>query len=257
MEPHQIHSGFSDTSNRASVVALIPARYAASRFPGKLMQKLGSKSVICHTHDNTVATGLFDEVIVVTDSEIIYKEITGNGGKAVMSRKQHESGSDRIAEAIENMEVDIVVNVQGDEPFVQREPLEKLLQVFYSEGGEKVQVASLMQQLNEQQFIEDTNYVKVAVDRNMNALFFSRSVIPYRRNTEIAITYYEHIGVYAFRKQALMNFTKWPMTPLESAEKIECLRYLEYGIPIKMVLTQYMGVEIDTPEDLTRAEKYL
>lgn len=243
--------------NPGCVVALIPARYAATRFPGKLMQKLGKKSVILHTHDNTIATGLFDEVIVATDSDVIYKEITGNGGKAVMSRKLHESGSDRIAEAVEDLTADIVVNVQGDEPFVQKEPLEKLLAVFKGEEGKKVQVASLMQELKEQKLIEDPNYVKVVVDRNMNAIFFSRSIIPYPRNTEAAITYYEHIGVYAFRKQALMNFTNWPVTPLENVEKIECLRYLEYGVPLKMVVTEYMGVEIDTPEDLARAERLI
>ncbi len=234
-------------------IALIPARYAATRFPAKLMQLLGNKTVIRHTYDNTVATGLFDEVIVATDSEIIFNEIVSNGGKAVMSQRPHESGSDRIAESVANLEVDIVVNVQGDEPFVQKEPLEKLLQVFDGEAGKQVQVASLMQVLKEQQFINDPNYVKVAVDRKMNAIFFSRSVIPYPRNTDIAITYYEHIGVYAFRKQALMDFTNWPMTPLENAEKIECLRYLEYGVPIRMVETNYIGVEIDTPEDLERA----
>lgn len=243
--------------NRGSVIALIPARYAASRFPGKLMQKLGEKSVILHTHDNTIVTGLFDDVIVATDSNIIYNEIVSNGGKAVMSKKEHESGSDRIAEAVADMDVDIVVNVQGDEPFVKKEPLEKLLKVFEGEEGKHVQVASLMQELKEQKFIEDPNYVKVAVDTNMNAIFFSRSVIPYPCNAEIAITYYEHIGVYAFRKQALINFTNWPVTPLENAEKIECLRYLEYGIPIKMIVTKYMGVEIDTPEDLVRAAKLL
>ncbi len=245
------------STNTGSVIALIPARYAASRFPGKLMQKLGDKTVILHTHNNTVATGLFDEVIVATDSDIIYKEITGNGGKAVMSRRPHESGSDRIAEAVADIDADIVINVQGDEPFVQHEPLKKLLDVFKGEKGKSVQVASLMQVLKEQKLIEDPNYVKVVVDRNMNAIFFSRSVIPYPRNTETAITYYEHIGVYAFRKQALMNFTNWPITPLESAEKIECLRYLEYGIRIRMVVTEYMGVEIDTPEDLIRAAKLI
>jgi len=247
----------NSSTNRNSVIAFIPARYAATRFPAKLMQKLGDKTVILHTHDNTVATGLFDDVIVVTDSEIIYKEITGNGGKAVMSRKQHESGSDRIAEAVADMDVDIVVNVQGDEPFVQKEPLEKLLQVFKRVEGSKVQVASLMQELKDQKSIEDPNYVKVAVDRNMNSLLFSRSVIPYLRSKDLPITYYEHIGVYAFRKQALLDFTNWPQTPLESAEKIECLRYLEYGIPLKMVVTEYMGVEIDTPEDLAYANSKL
>lgn len=235
-------------------VAMIPARYAATRFPAKLMQVLGNKSVILHTYDNTKATGLFDEVVVVTDSEIIFNEITSHGGKAIMSKKNHESGSDRIAEAAEELDVDVIVNVQGDEPFVQKAPLEKLLAVFQEE---RVQVASLMQELKDPELIEHPNYVKVAVDRNWNALFFSRSVIPYPRSKDIAITYYEHIGVYAFRKQALLNFSSWPMTPLEAAEKIECLRYLEYGVPLKMVLTNYMGVEIDTPEDLIKAAKLL
>jgi len=239
------------------IIAAIPARYAATRFPAKLMQLLGPKTVIRHTYDNTVATNLFDEVIVVTDSEIIFNEIISNGGKAVMSKKEHESGSDRIAEAIAGMDVDIVVNVQGDEPFVKNEPLEKLLKVFESPEGINVQVASLMQVLTDEKLIGDPNYVKVAVDKNMNSLFFSRSVIPYARDKNVAINYYEHIGVYAFRKQALLNFTDWPMTPLEAAEKIECLRYLENGVPLKMVVTDYMGVEIDTPEDLERAAKQL
>lgn len=235
-------------------IAMIPARYAATRFPAKLMQLLKDKTVIRHTYDNTVATGLFDEVVVVTDSDIIYNEITNHGGKARMSVKQHESGSDRIAEAIEDMDVDIVVNVQGDEPFVQKEPLEKLLATFTDES---VQVASLMQVMYDEKFINDPNYVKVAVDKNMNALFFSRSPIPYLRDKNVSPVYYEHIGVYAFRKQALLNFTNWPMTPLEAAEKVECLRYLENGITLKMVVTQYMGVEIDTPEDLERAATLL
>jgi 3-deoxy-manno-octulosonate cytidylyltransferase (CMP-KDO synthetase) len=231
----------------SKVGAFIPARYAATRFPAKLMQILGDKTVIRHTYDNTVATGLFDEVYVVTDSEIIFNEIVTNGGKAIMSQRAHESGSDRIAEAIADLEMDIVVNVQGDEPFVKREPLEQVLACFQDP---KVQVASLMQVLTNQASIEDPNYVKVAVDKNWNALFFSRSVIPYPRATDIAITYYEHVGVYAFKKQALLDFTNWPMSPLEAAEKIECLRYLENGVSIRMAVTNYMGVEIDTPEDL-------
>ena len=237
-----------------NTIAMIPARYAATRFPAKLMQLLGSKTVIRHTYDNTLATDLFDEVIVVTDSEIIFNEITTHGGKAIMSKKNHDSGSDRIAEAATNLDVDIIVNVQGDEPFVQKEPLENLLATFKDAN---VQVASLMQILVDPILIEDPNYVKVAVDKNSNALFFSRSVVPYPRDKTIATTYYEHIGVYAFRKQALMNFTSWPITPLEAAEKIECLRYLEYGVPIKMVTTKYMGIEIDTPEDLIKAAKLL
>ena len=234
--------------------AFIPARYAATRFPAKLMQTLGDKTVIRHTYDNTVATRLFDAVYVVTDSEIIFNEITQHGGNAIMSKRSHESGSDRIAEAVQDLDIDIVVNVQGDEPFVKREPLEKVIAVF---SDTTVQVASLMQVLTDSALIQDPNYVKVAVDKNNNALFFSRSVIPYPRSTDSPIVYYEHIGVYAFQKQALLNFTNWPMSPLEAAEKIECLRYLENGVSIKMVVTEYMGVEIDTPADLIKAAKLL
>jgi 3-deoxy-D-manno-octulosonate cytidylyltransferase len=235
-------------------IAMIPARYGATRFPAKLMQLLGDKTVIRHTYDATVATGLFDEVVVVTDSEIIFTEVTSAGGKAVMSKYEHESGSDRIAEAAEEMEVDIIVNVQGDTPFVKREPLEKLLNQFEDPS---VQVASMMQVLTKQEEIDDPNFVKVAVDKNMNALFFSRSVIPYPRDKNFPTTYYEHIGVYAFRKKALLDFTGWPITPLEAAEKVECLRYLENGIPMRMIVVDYMGVEIDTPEDLSKAAKLL
>lgn len=231
-------------------IAMIPARYAATRFPAKLMQKLGDKTVIRTTYDATMATGLFDDVVVVTDSPVIFEEISSNGGKALMSKKEHESGSDRIAEAAAELDVDIIVNVQGDTPFVKKEPLQKLLDQF---NDPSVQVGSLMQLLEEEQYIADPNYVKVCVDKNMNALFFSRSIIPYPRNKNISIPYYEHIGVYAFRKQALLQFTQWPLSPLEDAEKIECLRYLENGISIRMVITGYMGVEIDTPEDLAKA----
>ena len=237
-----------------NIIAMIPARYAATRFPAKLMQQLGDKSVIRHTYDNTVKTGLFTDTIVVTDSDIIFKEISSHGGRALMSKKQHESGSDRIAEAAAGLEVDIILNVQGDEPFVKKEPLEKLLAVF---SDPQVQVASLMQVMKDEKVVRDENYVKVATDLQGNALFFSRSIIPYPRNKEVAITFYEHIGVYAFRKQALLDFTGWPQTPLEIAEKVECLRYLEHGVPIRMVTTEYMGVEIDTPADLETAAKLL
>jgi 3-deoxy-D-manno-octulosonate cytidylyltransferase len=172
-----------------------------------------------------------------------------------MSRKNHESGTDRIAEAVEDMDTDIVVNVQGDEPFVQSAPLQKLLQVFKDDAAQKIQVASLMQVMKNKNNIEDPNYVKVAVDLNSNALFFSRSVIPYPRDGNTGVPYFEHIGIYAFRRQALLDFSRWPVSPLEAAEKIECLRYLEHGIPLRMVETEYMGVEIDTEEDLAKATR--
>lgn len=238
-------------------VAMIPARYAATRFPFKLMQPLGKKTVIRQTYDNTLATGLFDKVVVVTDSEIIYNEITSHGGTALMSVGQHESGSDRIAEAVMNMEADVILNVQGDEPFMKKEALHDLLNVFDGHAGKEVRVASLMKTFTDKTKVADPNYVKVVVDKNMNSLMFSRSVIPYNRDQTEAILYYEHIGVYAFRKQALLHFTKWPISPLEMAEKIECLRYLENGISLKMVLTDTDTVKIDVPEDLAKAEAYL
>jgi 3-deoxy-manno-octulosonate cytidylyltransferase (CMP-KDO synthetase) len=239
-------------------IALIPARYAATRFPGKLMQMLGNKTVILSTYHSALQTGLFDEVAVVCDSEIIYNEIVNHGGKAIMSHKEHECGTDRIAEALDHFpDAEIIVNVQGDEPFTQKEPMEKLLQVFYGEDGGDIGVASLMQVLSDPQSTADPNYVKVAVDKKMNALFFSRSVIPYHRDQHISPVYYEHIGIYAFRRKTLTDFTNMPVSPLEAAEKIECLRYLENGIKMKMVVTEYMGVEIDTPEDLIKAQKFL
>jgi 3-deoxy-manno-octulosonate cytidylyltransferase (CMP-KDO synthetase) len=233
-------------------IALIPARYDATRFNGKLMADLSGIPVIRRTYEAAVKTGLFDEAIVVTDSKIIFDEISSHGGKVVMSKKQHESGSDRIAEVAEEMHVDIIINIQGDTPFIKKNPLEKLLKQF---DDPSVQVASLMQVLKDEKEINDPNFVKVAVDQNMNSLFFSRSVIPYPRDENAAITYYEHIGVYAFKKQALIDFTKWPVTPLEAAEKIECLRYLEHGILLRMVVVDYMGIEIDTPADLEKASK--
>ena len=218
------------------------------------MADLGGKTVIRQTYDAAVATKLFDEVIAVTDSEIIFNEIISHGGEAVMSKQEHESGSDRIAEAAADMDVDIIVNIQGDTPFIKKKPLQKLLEQF---NDPSVQVASLMQVLTDQKEIDDPNFVKVAVDQNMNSLYFSRSVIPYPRDKHTPVTYYEHIGVYAFRKKALVDFTTWPVTPLEAAEKIECLRYLEHGIPLRMVVVDYMGIEIDTPEDLKRATKLI
>lgn len=218
------------------------------------MAPLGGKPVIRQTYEATIATNLFDEVIVITDSEIIFTEIAAAGGHAMMSHYEYESGSDRIAEAAADMNVDIIVNVQGDTPFIKRQPLQKLLEQF---NDPSVKVASLMQEIKNEADIQDPNFVKVAVDKYMNSLFFSRSAIPYRRDMGYPSTYYEHVGVYAFRKQALLDFASWPISPLEAIEKIECLRYLENGIPLRMVVVDYMGIEIDTPEDLQKATNLL
>jgi 3-deoxy-manno-octulosonate cytidylyltransferase (CMP-KDO synthetase) len=234
---------------------MIPARYSASRFPGKLMQDLNGKPVITRTYQATLSTNLFDDVIVVTDSSIIYNEITAVGGKVIMSRKEHDCGSDRIAEAVEDLEVDIVINVQGDEPFTEVDSLKKLIAVFNADKNQEVDLASLMVHITDEDEIKSPNTVKVITDQNQFALYFSRNPIPYPRDTEVAVKYYKHKGVYAFRKQAIIDFYKLPMRMLEASEKIECIRYLEYGRSIKMVETNVQGVEIDTPEDLERAKK--
>lgn len=239
------------------IIAMIPARYGASRFPGKLVADLGGKPVIVRTYEAAVNTGLFDEVCVVTDSDIIEGEINKHGGKVIRSRKEHECGTDRIAEAAEHSDADIILNIQGDEPFVNKEALVKLLAVFTGDDAASIDLASLMQVMTHEADIADPNFVKVITDINNFALYFSRSPIPYIRDENTGAKYFEHIGIYAFRRQALMDFYQLPMTPLEATEKIECNRFLEYGKKIKMVESKYMGVEIDTPEDLIRAEKFL
>lgn len=232
------------------VIAAVPARYGATRFPAKLMQMLGDKTVITHTYLNTVATGLFDDVLIITDSDLIFQEISSLGGKAVMSKKEHESGTDRIAEAVALLDVDIIINVQGDEPFVKKQPLEELINAFQDPA---VKVASLMHQVTDKAMITDPNCVKVVVDQTMNALYFSRSAIPFNRNNESTVAYYKHIGIYGYRKETLLQFTALPVSVLEQAEKLEQLRLLENGITIKMILTDPWSISIDTPQDLEKA----
>ena len=239
------------------IIAVIPARYASTRFPAKLMQDLGGKTVITRTYQAAVNTRLFDDVFVVTDSILIYDEIISNGGKAIMSVKEHESGSDRIAEAVENLDVDIVVNVQGDEPFINKEALESLVAVFKNDTEQKVDLASVMFEIKEAEEINNPNNVKVITDQNGFALYFSRSVIPYPREINVGVRYMKHIGIYAFRKSALLDFYNLPMLSLEASEKLEQLRYLEYGKRIKMIETDKGSIGIDTAEDLEKARLLL
>jgi len=235
------------------IIAVIPARYASTRFPAKLMQDLGGKTVILRTYEAAIQTQLFDDVFVVTDSELIFNEIVSNGGKAIMSIKEHESGSDRIAEAVANIDVDIVINVQGDEPFINKEPLEKVIEIFKNDSARQVDLASLMREITDESEINNPNNVKVVVDQTGFALYFSRSVIPYPRDKNAGVRYFQHIGIYAFRKQAIMDFYSLPMKSLEASEKLEQLRYLEFGKRIKMVETNHVGIGIDTLEDLEKA----
>ncbi len=234
---------------------MIPARYQASRFPAKLMQDLNGKPVILRTYEAVVATELFDAVYVVTDSDLIYQLIREHGGKALMSQQEHESGSDRIAEAVVDLDVDVVVNVQGDEPFIDKHSLAEVIQIFHKDMEKEIDLASLMTPITDWEEINNPNTVKVIVDNNSFALYFSRSPIPYPRDKKVATTYYKHKGIYAFRKRALLDFQKLPMLALEATEKIEAIRFLEYGKKLKMVETHVTGIEIDTPEDLEKAKK--
>lgn len=234
-------------------IAVIPARYAATRFPGKLMQTIGDKTIIRRVYDNACATGLFDEVLVVTDSDIILNEIASVGGSVFKSKSDHQSGSDRIAEAVEKMDSDIIINIQGDEPFIQREPLAALINCFQHEG---VRVASIMKRFSSDEDPSNPNLVKVVVDKNNDALYFSRSSIPFFRNASSDLVFFRHIGVYAYKKQALLNFTSWAPTPLETTEMLEQLRYLEHGVAIRMVETNSSSIGIDTPEDLEHARTF-
>lgn len=242
-------------NNPLKIIAMIPARYEASRFPGKLLKDLNGKTVITRTYEAAKNTGLFDEVYVVTDSDKIYAEINKNGGNAIKSKKEHECGSDRIAEAVQDMDVDIVVNVQGDEPFIDKDSLAKLLLVFREDDASAIDLASLKTALSESDEITNANNVKVITNKNDFAMYFSRFPIPYPRNTDAHVTYFKHIGIYAFRKQAIIDFYNLPMLSLESAEKIEAIRFLEYGKNIKMVETEMQTIGIDTPEDLEKARE--
>ncbi|HAY3551487.1 3-deoxy-manno-octulosonate cytidylyltransferase [Elizabethkingia meningoseptica] len=238
------------------VIAVIPARYNSTRFPGKLMEILENHTVISTTYKNVEETGLFDDVFVATDSEIIFEEVTRNGGKAVMTG-EHETGSDRIAEAVQNIDCDIVINVQGDEPFLKKEPLSQLIKVFENDSNAEISLASLKIKLQHFDEVQNPNNVKVITDNNGFALYFSRSVIPYPREESVKTEYFKHIGVYAFRKQALLDFAKLQQKPLEIAEKIECIRYLEYGMKIKLLETDFIGIGIDTPDDLKKAKEII
>ncbi len=231
------------------VTALIPARLSSTRFDRKLLMDLCGKSIILRTYESVVETGLFHSVYVVTEDKEIYNEILNAGGNSILSKNKHESGSDRIAEACESIDSDAFVNIQGDEPFIDSSSLNKL--VFELNNSDHVSLMINISDINE---INDPNNVKVIVDSENYALYFSRSVIPFSRDVNTAeVTYYKHIGVYGFTKQALVNFSKLPPSKLELVEKIEAIRIVENGSRIKMIETNFLGVGIDTKEDLDLA----
>lgn len=238
-------------------IALIPARIGSTRFPGKMLAKIKGKALISRTYEAAVNTGLFTQVIVVTDSDDIEQEIISVGGQVLRSGKEHESGTDRIAEVAAGLDADVIINVQGDEPFITREPLAKLLNLFEGKEGQDVQAASLVLETKDKDIINNPNKVKVLLRNDGYAIYFSRSAVPYHRDETIDHTWYIHIGIYAFRKEALIQFAAWQPSPLEVVEKLECNRFIDYKMPIKMAITEHTSIAVDMPEDIAAAEAYL
>lgn len=240
-------------------IAVIPARYASSRFPGKPLAKLGGKMVIERVYEQV--SSVLDEVYVATDDERIYNAVVGFGGKAIMTSDKHKSGTDRIAEAVEKIEskADVVINIQGDEPFIHPDQIRTVMSLFDDNDTE---IATLGKPFESMDAADNPNSPKIVVGQNGRALYFSRSVIPFVRGKEHTdwLKYYpflKHIGLYAYRRETLMKITKLEQTPLELAESLEQLRWLEHGIAVKVGTTNCETIGIDTPEDLQRAEEFI
>lgn len=239
-------------SSSLKSIIVIPARFASTRFPGKPLANLAGNPIIQRVYE--AVQGLNLPIIIATDNEIIEREVKKFGATCVLTSEAHQSGSDRIAEVIKEKDYDLIINVQGDEPFIQIEPIKELIRAFEDQS---ISVASLMHKLDSPTEIINPNNVKVVCGRNNQALYFSRSAIPFNRDNNPEVNYFKHVGVYAYTKKALLEFVELPMGKLEQIEKLEQLRFLEYGYKIKMVETNYRGIGIDTPADLVEAEEYL
>jgi 3-deoxy-manno-octulosonate cytidylyltransferase (CMP-KDO synthetase) len=240
-------------------IAVIPARYASTRFPGKPLAILGGKTVIQRVYEQ--AMSVLPEVFVATDDERIFDAVASFGGKAVMTRADHKSGTDRIEEAVETIgtDADVIINIQGDEPFVQPSQIEKLMHLF---DAPETQIGTLGKPFDTMEALMNPNSPKIVTDRRGFALYFSRSVIPYIRGVEQGdwmhhYPFLKHLGVYAYRREVLAEVTRLPQGLLEKAESLEQLRWLENGYRIRVGLTDVETVGIDTPDDLLRAEQFL
>jgi len=236
------------------IIALIPARLESSRLPRKLLRDLGGKSILRRTCEAVLQSGLFTEVIAVCDDALLVDALSPYGIQTRLSSKTHESGTDRIAEAARDVEADLVINVQADEPFMDAEALRKVIALF---DDPLTDVATLKMKLNDPEQIQNPNRVKVVTNADGLALYFSRAAIPFHRDGPAGVGYYQHIGVYGFRKEALLRFASLPPTTLEQTEKLENLRMLEYGFRVRVAEIDHAGISIDTLEDLSRAETYI
>jgi 3-deoxy-manno-octulosonate cytidylyltransferase (CMP-KDO synthetase) len=246
-------------------IVIIPARYESTRFPGKPLCPLKGVPIIQHVYENSKRARRADEVIVATDSELILERVEMFGGKAVMTDKRHRTGTDRIAEAAGSLDADIIVNVQGDEPLIRPEMIDDVIDVL---NDQRASMGTLIKKIEDPQEITNPNVVKVVFDREWFALYFSRAPIPFQRaewksiseirNSKFAIrNFYKHIGIYSYRKEALLLLASLEQTELEKQEKLEQLRAIEHGVRIKLKETFFETCGVDTPEDLERVEKCL
>ena len=240
-------------------IGIIPARYASTRFPGKPLAMLGGRTVIQREYEQ--ATAILDEAYVATDDERIFQAVEQFGGRAIMTRADHKSGTDRIEEAAEKIgtQADVIINIQGDEPFIQKSQIETLMHLF---DEPSTQIGTLGKRFESIEAAMNPNSPKIVTDKRGFALYFSRSIIPYVRGKEQSewlqhFPYLKHLGLYAYRREVLQEVTQLPQSPLEIAESLEQLRWLENGYRIRVGLTDVETVGIDTPEDLQRAEVFL
>jgi len=243
-------------SKKQKVIGVIPARFGSSRFPGKVLKIIAGKPMIQWVYEQANKSQLLDELFVAVDNENVLKCVEGFGGKAVMTKGDHQSGTDRIAEAVEDIEADIVVNIQGDQPLLDAKMIDEAVQPLLEETS--VQMSTIKTKICEEDYL-DPAVVKVVVDENDYALYFSRSLIPYSRD-EADVNIYEHVGLYVYRKDFLLEISKLPQSYLEKIEMLEQLRVLEKGYRMKVVETKSddaAGVSVDTPEDLAKVEKLI
>lgn len=246
--------------NQTEVIAIIPARYQSNRFPGKPLALIAGKPMIQHVVERAMKVKLLSRVVVATDDQRIGDCVAGFGGEYVLTRSNHVTGSDRLAEAAELLgisEHDVVVNIQGDQPLFPAEVIEQVALPLVDDPA--LPMSTLIYKIIRPEEITDPNHVKTVFDRDNNALYFSRAPIPFQRNPEdVEVpTYYKHLGFYAYRKGFLLSFVALPEGEWERFEKLEQLRALEYGYKIRVVLTDHDSIEVDTPEDLVRVEEYL
>ncbi len=244
---------------KAKVAGIIPARYGSTRLPGKPLKPILGKPMLHRVYDQCAQAGLLDLICVATDDERIVEAVEGFGGQAVMTRQDHVSGTDRLAEAAQSLDADIIVNIQGDQPFIDPLMIEEVVQPMLDDAS--LELCTLMVPITRQEDMSDPDVVKVVVDRAGNALYFSRSLIPYPRG-KVEQPVYEHVGIYVYRRETLMKVSRLPSTGLEQAESLEQLRWLEHGLRIRVVETRcsdqaFSGFSVDTPEDLARAEQML